>query len=372
MTVLQERLAGLPVALVHDWLLGMRGGEWVLASLLKLFPAACLHTLFYRPEALVKAINMHAVHPSGLNHWPGVQRYYRWLLPLLPAAIERVRIKPRTALVLATSHCVAHGVRAPAGAVRVNYYFSPMRYLYDQQAVYRKSGGLAGRALAWATPRLTRWDQAAARRADYAWAISRFVARRIEEAYGLSARVIYPPVRTTVYRPPESSARVDEYLIVSAMVPYKRIDLAIHAANRLRRKLRVIGSGPMLGQIARLAGPTVTIEGKVSQRRLIELYQTRRGLIFPGEEDFGIVPLEAMACALPVLALRAGGLLETLPEGVCGAFFERPTVESLAEAWEAFNPEAYDPAQLRANAERYAEERFLDEVARGLAACGLA
>jgi glycosyltransferase involved in cell wall biosynthesis len=341
----------------------MRGGEWVLASLLKLFPAPSIHTLFYDPEAVIRSINVQSIQPGVLNRLPGSRRYYRWLLPLLPAAIERIKIKPGVDLVLATSHCVAHGVKAPAGALHINYTFSPMRYLYDQRTVYQHGGGLAGKALAWAAPRLLRWDKAAAHRADATWAISRFVARRIEEAYGIQAKVIYPPVRTDVFLPPPSRQEVDEYLIVSAMVPYKRLDLAIRAANRLRLKLRVVGDGPLMPAMRRLAGPTVTLEGRASESRLVELYQTRRALIFPGEEDFGIVPLEAMACGMPVLALRAGGLMETLREGVCGAFFNKPDIESLAEAWRDFDPSAYDPAALRAHAESFGEERFLDEVA---------
>ena len=204
---LRDHLRRSRVALVHDWLVNMRGGEWVLAALLKLFPTPSIHTLFYDPGAIASPINVEAIHPSVLNRLPGVRRYYRWLLPVLPAVIERMKFKSNIDLVLTTSHCVAHGVHAPAGARHVNYYFSPMRYLYDQQTIYRSGGGLAGRALAWAAPRLTRWDRAAARRADAAWAISNFVAQRIEEAYGLTARVIYPPVRTDVFLPPSRSSR---------------------------------------------------------------------------------------------------------------------------------------------------------------------
>ena len=360
------RLARLNVALVHDWLLGMRGGEWVLDALLQLFPAAALHTLFYRPSGVNRAINEQSIHPSPLSALPGARRYYRWLLPLLPSAIERLRIDRRARLVLATSHCVAHGIKAPEGAMHVNYYFSPMRYLYDQQSVYQDRGGVAGRLLGLIAPRLTRWDREAAARADHVWAISQFVAGRVREAYGREARVIYPPVRTGLFRPAAEKKREDEYLVVSALVPYKRVDLAIHAANRLGKRLRVVGGGPLLAQMRRLAGPTVTVEGWASEARLIELYQSRRALLYPVEEDFGIVPLEAMACGMPVLALRAGGLLETLPEGVCGGFFDEPDAETLAEAWEAFDAEAYDPAALRAHAERFGVERFLDEVALAL------
>lgn len=365
---LRERLAALPVALAHDWLLGMRGGEWVLDALLQLFPSPSIHTLFYNPDPLCQAINLRSVRPGPFSRLPGVKRWYRWLLPALPWAVEHMEIDPSARLALATSHCVAHGIRPPRGAVHVNYYFSPMRYLYDQQEVYQRGGGVAGRMLGLVAPRLARWDREAARRADHVWAISHFVARRIEAAYGLASKVIYPPVRTELFTPPPPGGeRVQEDLVVSALVPYKRVDLAIRAANRLGRRLRVVGGGPLLGEMRRLAGPTVTVEGWAGEERLIELYRTRRMLLYTAEEDFGIVPLEAMACGMPVLALGAGGLLETLPAGVCGDFFEKPEEEALCAAWEAFNPSGYSPERLRAHAEKFGVERFLDEVALGAA-----
>ena len=335
----------------------------MLSALLKIFPLATIHTVFYRPWRISRDINSRSIRPSMLNRLPAVGRYYRWLLPLLPAAVERLKPDRDSELVLAISHCVAHGVKTSAGAHHVNYYLSPMRYLYDQQEHYRRGSPLAGMAIRRLHPRLSRWDRQAARRADQTWAISQFVAGRIEQAYGLRSRVIYPPVRTDLFSLPTSGRRIEEYLLVSAMVPYKRVDLAIEAANRLRLPLRVVGDGPLLGAMRRLAGPTVTVEGRVGQERLIELYQTRLALIFPGAEDFGIVPLEAMACGMPVLGLRAGGLLETMREGRCGAFFNRPNLKSLCEAWREFDPTAYDPMILRNQAEQFGEDRFLDEMA---------
>lgn len=364
----RRRLARLPVAVVHDWLLGMRGGEWVLNSLLKILPTAQVHTLFYHPETIEGSINRRAIYPCVLNRLPLVRHYYRWLLPWLPKAIEAMPIDPGRRIVLATSHCVAHGVKAPPGAVHINYYFSPMRYLYDQQWLYRQRGGLASLGLKTWSGSLGRWDVEAAKRADRTWAISQFVARRVEQAYDRRPRVIYPPVRTQRFVPPAAPRRSTEYLLVSAMVPYKRIGLAITCANKLNLPLRVVGSGPELAAMRRMAGPSVRVVGPVSEKALIELYQTRRALIYSAEEDFGIVPLEAMACGMPVLALRAGGLVETNLEGKTGEFFDEPTVDCLAAALERFNPEAYDPAACRARAELFGEERFLDEIAQALVA----
>ncbi|MCE5229666.1 glycosyltransferase [bacterium] len=359
-------LAGIPVALVHDWLLGMRGGEWVLNSLLKILPTAHVHTLFYHPEPIEGSINRRAIHPCVLNRLPLVRHYYRWLLPWLPKAIESMPIDPGRKLVLATSHCVAHGVKAPPGAVHINYYFSPMRYLYDQQWLYRQRGGLASFGLKAWSGRLGRWDVEAAARAHHLWAISQFVARRVEQAYGRRPRVIYPPVRTHRYVPPATPRRSTEYLLVSAMVPYKRNSLAITCANKLRLPLRVVGQGPELGAMRRMAGPSVRVVGPVPEKQLIELYQTRRALIYAAEEDFGIVPLEAMACGMPVLALRAGGLKETIVEGKTGEFYNEPTIDCLAAALERFNPESYDPAACRARAEEFSEERFLAEISQAI------
>lgn len=374
---LHGRLARLRVAFVHDWLLGMRGGEWVLAELLKLLPNAEIHTLFHDPRGIDNAINRYPIRPSPLNDLPGVRRYYRWLLPLMPGAIEAMRFAPRTELVISISHCVALGARRPAAAVHVNYFLSPMRYLYDQQSAYRRGGGLGARLLGLQAGRLRRWNVEAALRADQPWAISHYVAARVRRELGVDCHVIHPPVRTDVFTPPPAgAARVDEDLVVSAMVPYKRVDLAVQAANRLQRPLRVVGDGPGLAAIRRLAGPTVTVEGRVSEARLRELYRTRRALIFTAEEDYGIVPLEALACGMPVLGLGRGGLLETMVEAETATFFgaaahrdapaAEPTADELAEAWGRFDPGAFDPQRLRARAETFSVVRFLDRIAAGI------
>jgi glycosyltransferase involved in cell wall biosynthesis len=363
--------ARLRVALAHDWLLGMRGGERVLEILLRLFPRAGVHTLFYDPRRIGAAINRRAVHPSPLSRLPGVGRYYRTLLPILPRTAGRMPMPPEADLVISTSHCAVHGVRAPAGARHLTYCFSPMRYLYDQQGAYALGGSGAGvKALNLFAPRLRRWDAEAARRCDAYWAISQCVASRIERIYGRAAPVVYPPVRTEYFTPrtpsrtgSSSAAAPGPFLIVSALAPYKRVDLAIRAANALGKDLAVVGSGPLFSRLRRLAGPTVRFLGWVSDEKVRELYRDCRALIFPGHEDFGIVPVEAMACGKPVLALRAGGLIETMVEGETGAFFEAPETEALVQAWRRFDPAAYDPRRIRVRAERFGLERFLNEFA---------
>lgn len=365
----RKRAARLRVVIVHDWLLGMRGGERVLDSLLTLFPRAEICTLFYDPGKLSGEINRRAVFPSPLSRLPGVSRYYRALLPLMPGAIDRLRLPAKIDLVISTSHCVAHGVRAPEHVPHVTYCFSPMRYLYDQRDSYGRGGSsVSASLLKLIETRLRSWDLAASRRCGEYWAISRFVAERIERAYGVAAPVIYPPVRTEYFTPgPQPRAPRDgPFLVVSALTGYKRIDIALRAANKLKKPLVIAGTGPLESKLRQMAGPTVRFLGWVDDERLRELYRTSAALIFPGEEDFGIVPLEAMACGCPVLALRAGALRETNAEGVTGEFFDLPNEDSLAIAWSRFRPGDYDPAAIRAHAEGFGEERFLNEFAMKL------
>jgi glycosyltransferase involved in cell wall biosynthesis len=361
--------AGSRVQIVHDWLLGMRGGERVLESLLRLFPRAGVSTLFYDPRGVSEEINRRSIRPSGLSGWPMVRKYYRGLLPLMPGAAEKLEVPAGTELVISTSHCVAHGVRVPAGVPHVTYCFSPMRYLYDQRESYARGGsGASAAMLRLIEGRLRAWDAAAARRCGRYFCISKHVADRIQRTYGLEAEVIYPPVRTDFFTPEEGAgSQADQpFLVVSALTGYKRVDVAIEAANRLKKALVIAGTGPLEGRLRRMAGPTVRFLGWVSDEMLRELYRTCSALIFPGEEDFGIVPLEAMACGCPVLALRAGALKETHIEGETGEFFEAPDADSLAQSWGKFEPKNYAIEGLRKNTERFGEERFRAEFARRL------
>ncbi|MHB8900886.1 MAG: glycosyltransferase, partial [Thermoguttaceae bacterium] len=257
----------MKIALVHDWLTGMRGGEKCLEVLCRRFPDAQVYTLLHRPGATSPAIDRMAIRTSFLQRVPGARRHYRYLLPLMPTAIERLTIAPDVDLVISFSHAVAKGALAPPGVPHVCYCFTPMRYAWHRRADYfaaSRRNAVAPLAVAksWLLDRVRHWDQRTAHRVTHFVAISRTVQQRIRESYGRSSHVIYPPVDTEFYTPsPGSAPREDFYLCVSALVPYKRIDLAVAACSQLGRRLVVIGAGPEAARLRRLAGPTVEFSG---------------------------------------------------------------------------------------------------------------
>jgi glycosyltransferase involved in cell wall biosynthesis len=364
------------VVLVHDWLTGMRGGEKCLEVACRRWPLARLFTLLHRRGAVSAAIERLRPRTSFLQHLPGVHRWYRYLLPLMPAAAAGWRLPPCD-LVVSFSHCVAKAARAPRGVPHVCYCFTPMRYAWHQRDAYfgGRVAGLKARALALLLRRLRDWDRRTAAGVSHFIAISQTVRRRIAECYGRDSTVIYPPVDTDFYCP-AALPREDFYLAVSAFAPYKRLDLAIAACNRLGRRLVIIGSGQDEARLKALAGPTVRLLGWQPDEVIRDHLRRCRALLFPGEEDFGIVPVEAQACGAPVLALGCGGATETVvPPGSgrepTGLWFAEPTRDCLAEAilaFEArrtdFNPAAARRQALRFNAHRYRDEllTFLDAV----------
>jgi glycosyltransferase involved in cell wall biosynthesis len=373
--------SGAPrVVLVHDWLTGMRGGEKCLEVLCRRWPHARLFTLLHRPGSVSPAIERLAPQTSFLARLPGVHRYYRYLLPLMPAAVSRLRLPPCD-LVVSFSHCVAKSVRPPQlgdrPATHVCYCFTPMRYAWHLRESYfaGRVRGLKARLLDQFLSRLREWDRRTAERVSHFVAISRTVQRRIAECYGRPSAVIYPPVDTDFYRP-TAVPRGDHYLVVSAFAPYKRIDLAIAACNRLGRRLRIIGTGQDEKRLRRLAGPRVEFLGWQPDTRVRDELRRCRALLFPGEEDFGIVPVEAMACGTPVIAFGRGGATETvIPPGdrrePTGLWFAEQNAECLLDAVQTFEAHAADfsPTAIRHqalpfNAVRFSEQLFahLDEV----------
>jgi glycosyltransferase involved in cell wall biosynthesis len=352
---LPRAVSGSRVALVHDWLTGMRGGEKCLEVLCKAFPDATLYTLIYKRGSLSPAIESMSIRTSVLQKIPGVFRWYRHLLPIMPFAARGWRLKD-VDLVISLSHCVAKAVVPPPGVPHICYCFTPMRYAWQGRDTYLESWSqrpvrkmFARRMLA----RLRRWDRATASRVSHFVAISETVRRRIARCYRRDSRVIQPPVNVEYYTPGgHGHPRSDLYLVVSALVPYKRIDHAIAACTRSGRRLTVIGEGPERARLQAMAGGTVAFLGWQPDSVIREHYRECRALLFPGDEDFGIVPIEALACGAPVIALGRGGVAETVDDAV-GRTYAEPSADALLDAldrWEASGC-PYDPAEARRRAE---------------------
>jgi glycosyltransferase involved in cell wall biosynthesis len=350
------------VALVHDWLTGMRGGERVLESLVGLFPTADIFTLVHVPGSVAPAIEARPIRTSFLQRLPGAPGRFRQYLPLFPLAVGRFDLRGYD-LVLATSHCVAVGARAPASAAHLVYCFTPMRYAWTFEGAYvERVPSLARGALRVALAGLRRWDRAAGRRAGHLGCISQHVAERIRRVWGRDAQVVYPPVRTAFFRPRALEAHDEAYLCVSALTPYKRLDLAVEACTRLGRRLDVIGTGSELARLRRRAGPTVRFLGWQPDEVVREAVARCRAFLFPGEEEFGIAPLEATAAGRPVIAYGRGALTETVVDGVTGLFFREPTTAALIDALERGEVTGWSAEKIRAHALRFSEETFRTEM----------
>jgi glycosyltransferase involved in cell wall biosynthesis len=358
------------VALVHDWLTGMRGGEKVLEHLCDLFPYAPIFTLFHFPGSVSAAIESHPIHTSFLNRAPGLRRHYRRYLPLFPTAIEEFDLQGFD-LVVSSSHCVAKGVIPHPGTFHVCYCHTPMRYAWDQeQAYFPKRTGLAAHLRSLTLSALRAWDAASASRVDLFVANSSFVAERVRRYYGRHAEVAPPPVDVeffTAEAPPGTAAGTGERdprghgLMVSALAPYKRVELGIAACERLGLPLYIVGEGPERERLARLAGPKTHLLGRVSPERLRDLYRGALCFLQPGVEDFGIAAVEALACGTPVAAVRRGGVLDIVEDGVHGALYpEEEGVEGLTTAVDKTRQLRSNPLDLQQRAERFSAQRFTD------------
>jgi glycosyltransferase involved in cell wall biosynthesis len=363
------------VALVHDWLTGMRGGERCLEVFCELFPDADLYTLLHVRGSVSPAIEGRRVITSFIQQMPDAPRRYRSYLPLFPAAIRRFDLRGYD-LVLSSSHAVAKGVRVPRGTLHVCYCFTPMRYVWDLYDEYfgARAGGLTRVLMPPVAAALRRWDRRTAGGVHHFVGISHFIADRIRRCYGREADVIYPPVDVARFRIEDKLD--DYYLVVSALAPYKRVDLAVAATTRLGRRLLVVGTGPEERRLRAEAGPSVEFLGWKDDAQVAELYARCRALLFPTVEDFGITPLEAMAAGRPVIALGQGGALETVvpPGGASpptGLLFARQTADDLAEAILRFESGAvaFEPKSLRRHAESFDRPLFKERVEGYLNAC---
>ena len=351
----------MKVAVVHDWLTGMRGGEAVLEAILDVLPDAELFTLFHFRGSVSQKIESHKIHTSYLQPVATRMGDYRKLLPLFPSAARRFDLR-NFDLVVSSSHAVAKGVNAH-GKPHLCYCHTPMRYVWDRFDDYFPRSKPVARAVASVVAsRLRKWDVKTASGVTQFLANSRFVQNRIETYYQRSAEVVAPFVDEEFLRAPFPERRDDYHVIVSALVPYKRIDLAMATG----KKLVIIGSGPLLEELRRSRPPNVEVLGSVQRDRIVERLARARSLILPGIEDFGITPLEAMAVGTPVVALRAGGVLDTVVHGRTGMFFDDPNVESLRRALDEVESREWDRAALRAHAAQFSRARFMEKFLSAL------
>lgn len=341
------------IALVHDWLVTMRGGEKCFEVLCELFPQAQVFTLVHKRDALTPTIERMNITTSFLQHFPFGVSHYQWYLPLFPRAIEKMELGD-VDLVISSSHAIAKAVRIPKGALHICYCHTPMRYIWDQYEQYfgrYQAGALKRSVIRAILPKLRAWDVHSSSRVHLFIANSHNVRERINRIYNRPADVIYPPVETSRFLP--STGDDKYYLIVSALVPYKRIDIAVEAFNVIGERLVIVGTGSEEQKLKRLARRNVEFLGWVDDETLAVYYQRCRALVFPAEEDFGIAPLEAMACGKPVLAFARGGALETVINGETGLFFHDQTPESIIDAVRALERHSFEPERLRAHAMKF-------------------
>ncbi len=362
-----QLLEGRKVALVHDWLNGMRGGEKCLEVLCELFPEADLYTLIHEKGTLSAKIESMSIRTSFVQSMPFGLKKYRHYLPLFPFAIEQFDFSGYD-LIVSSSHCVAKGVRHDDSVFHISYVHAPMRYVWDQFDTYFRQPRTSWPVRIGAElmrPYLQRWDRNTAKRVDTFLCNSHHIRRKILDYYNRESQVVYPPVELSHFRP--GGAKDNFYLVVGAFAPNKSVDLAVEAFNRLKLPLKIVGSGQDEEYCRSIAGDSIEFLGVLSSEKLLELYQQARALVFPGEDDFGITALEAQSCNTPVIAFASGGAMETVTEQT-GLFFAEQKVEVLCEAvekmeriWKNYVSEAF-----RKQTNRFGREQFKKQMAHSI------
>lgn len=352
----------LKIAIVCDWLTVCAGAERVIFEMYQLFPKAPIYTSLYRKGAL-PAFREVDIRESSLRFIPGARVFHRLFLPWMPFIFENLDLSEYD-LVLSSSHSSAKGIITRPETLHISYCHSPMRYVWDHSHSYQDQFKAFSLLKPFYKPILHRirlWDRLAAERVDRFIANSHYVAKRIEKYYGKKGTVIYPPVDLTAFRIGEE--KMDHYLAVGRLIPYKRFDLVLEACKQLKRPLRIVGEGPQMRALKKQAGNfKVDFLGKISDAELKKEYQSARALLFPQLEDFGLVPLEAMACGTPVIAYGRGGVLETIQEDVGGLFFSKQTASDLAKSIKLFEKKKWDPSPVAQSVSSYSSARFRSEL----------
>jgi glycosyltransferase involved in cell wall biosynthesis len=349
----------MKVALVHDYLNQMGGAERVVLAFHELFPDAPLYTSMYDPERVDAAFRSMDIRTSFMQKLPLVKKHHQPFLPLYPYAMEHLDLRGYD-LVLSSSSAFGTGVITRPGTMHICYCHTPMRWCwnYDEYVEREHLGKMARMVLPFFITNLRVWDQATSMRVDHFIANSPVVADRIQKYYRREAVVIPPPVEASRFLFEPGTPPEDYFLIVSRLLPYKRIDLAIEACNRLQLPLVIIGGGRDEQRLKQLAGPTIRFMGRLSDEEVLRYYARCRALILPGEEDFGITPLEAQASGRPVIAFGAGGALASVVDGVTGVFFQAQSVDSLAATLATFDESRFDRQAIRNHALEFDKPRF--------------
>ena len=353
------------VALVHDWLTGMRGGEKVLEALYELIPDAELLTLLHVRGTVSPRLEAAHASTSLVQRLPMAARHYRRYIPLFPWVIEQFDLD-RFDLVVSTSHCAAKSVVPTGRARHLCYCHTPMRYAWDQFTAYfgpDRVGPLRSRLYQLVFRRLARWDASTAGRVNRYVANSQHVAARIRRYYNRAATVVYPPV-DTAYFSPDGSAPGPYFLMVSALVPYKHVEVAVEACRRAHVPLKIVGVGPERERLEAKAGAGVEFLGACTDDEIRELYRGARGVLLPGEEDFGIAPVEALACGRPVIGLARGGVTETVEDGATGVLVDELSPEAFADGISRSDALSFDSGYIREQALRFSRGRFQDAMRR--------
>ena len=358
----------MKVALVHFWLVGMRGGERVLEALCKMYPEADIFTHVYDPSEISDTIKSHKITTTFINKLPKAKTWYQNYLPLMPLALAQLDFSNYD-LIISSESGPAKGILTPPDAAHICYCHSPMRYVWDMYAEYTRELSLPKRILAAPLMNYMRiWDAATAHGPDAVVANSHFIAQRVKKCWGRTSEVVHPPVKVEDFIVGLRQTRKDFYLFFGELVPYKKADLAVRAFSQPdnKRKLVVIGSGTQLKELKKIAGPNVTFLGRQPFNLVKEYLSSCKALIFPGLEDFGIVPVEALASGTPVIAYGRGGVLDTIKDGKSGIFFHKQTQEDLLEALRQFEQREnnFDSGALAEEAKKFTEENFQTQMGK--------